>query len=61
MLCPFCKCEMRHENPHYTFENDDAPDKKTRLFMETDFVCRNKACISYGMKQEKKRVEIPTE
>lgn len=40
-------------------ENDDTPDKATKLFVEHDMSCRNKSCVNYGKVVETLRNELP--
>lgn len=40
-------------------ENDDTPDKKTRMFIEQDLECRNEGCTNYGKVIDTVRNEIP--
>lgn len=48
MLCRICKCEMRAENPRYTFTGDESAETETRVYMTVDHVCRNKNCEACG-------------
>lgn len=40
-------------------ENDDTPDKETKLFVEHDMACRNKTCANYEKVVETIRNELP--
>ena len=48
MKCPKCGIEMGIKSTRHRVENDNTPDKETKLFIEQDLVCRNKECTNYG-------------
>jgi len=48
MKCPRCNIEARISRSRYVTENDDNPDKQTKLFLEQSFTCRNPQCTDYG-------------
>lgn len=48
MKCPKCGIEMAIKATRYKTENDNTPDKETKLYIEQDMVCRNKECPNYG-------------
>lgn len=39
-------------------ENDDTPDKQTKLYIEQDFECRNPQCSNYEKVVDTARNEI---
>ena len=39
---------MAIKSTRYKTENDNTPDKETKLYIEQDMVCRNKECPNYG-------------
>ena len=48
MQCPICRLEMSIQSSRHKVENDDTPDKETKLFIEQDMTCRNKQCPNHG-------------
>ena len=47
MKCPKCDIEAAIVTTRYVTENDDTADKKTKLFIEQDFACRNPNCTEH--------------
>mgnify|MGYP000226329068 CR=1 FL=1 len=47
MQCPLCKTELRIKGSRTVVENDDSPDKETRVYIEQELVCVNKKCENY--------------
>lgn len=59
MKCPLCQVEMRITRSANVLENDDTPDKPTKLYTEQDFTCFNRNCENYDKVVETERVELP--
>lgn len=47
MLCPKCAIECKIGKSYFKTVDDDTPDKKTKVYMCHDMVCRNKQCTNY--------------
>ena len=58
MICPDCGIELKITKSRYVFENDDTPDKETKVFMEQDLECRNPQCRNYKQIVETERHEM---
>ena len=48
MLCPKCNIEAAIRDTRYVAENDDTPEKETKLFIKQSVYCRNPNCADYG-------------
>lgn len=48
MKCPLCNLEMAIQSSRYETQDDDSPDKETRLFIVMELTCRDKKCPNYG-------------
>lgn len=48
MVCPLCNIEMAIKSSHHVVEGDKSPDTETKLFLEQELTCRNKACKNFG-------------
>ena len=59
MKCPLCQVEMRIARSFNTVENDDKPDKPTKLYVVQNMSCVNKACANYDKDVETVKTEIP--
>lgn len=59
MKCPLCQVEMRITRSRNVVENDDTPDKQTKLFVEQDLSCMNKSCKNYQTVVSTVKSEIP--
>ena len=59
MKCPLCQVEMRIIRSRNVVENDNTPDKPTKLYVEQDFSCLNKSCKNYEKVVETVRNEQP--
>jgi len=59
MKCPLCQVEMRIARSFNTVENDDTPDKPTKLYVVQNMSCVNKACANYDKDVETVKTEIP--
>jgi hypothetical protein len=58
MKCPLCQVELRITNSRNVVENDDTPDKPTKLYVEQDLSCLNKKCVNYNTVVETVRNEL---
>lgn len=54
--CKDCGNELRVAGSRYTVENDDTPDRETKLFVVLTMECVNPQCSSY-----EKKVDVPIE
>lgn len=61
MTCPKCKIEARISQTKHVVENDDTPEKDTKLFIEQHFTCRNPQCADFGKEIGVKRNPIRLE
>lgn len=59
MLCPKCKVECRIGKSYYVTRDDDTPERKTRLYMVHEMVCRNPQCPDFNAVVEKVENEQP--
>ena len=59
MKCPLCNVEMRITKVRNILENDDTPDKETKLFIVQELSCMNKACLNYEKVVQTVRNELP--
>ena len=59
MKCPLCQLEMRITASRNVVENDNTPDTPTKLFVEMDMTCFNKACENYDTVVDTVRTELP--
>lgn len=59
MKCPLCNVELRITKSRVILEDDDRPDKPTKVYREQDLSCMNKACTNYKKVVETVRNEIP--
>ena len=59
MKCPICQVEMRITRSRNVVENDDTPQKETKLFVEQDLSCLNKTCQNYDTVVATVKNEIP--
>jgi len=59
MKCPLCQLEMRITRSRNVIENDDTPDRPTKLFYEQEISCLNKNCSNYNKVIETVRNEQP--
>ena len=50
---------MRIARSFNTVENDDTPDKPTKLYVVQNLTCVNKACENYDKDVETIKTEIP--
>ena len=48
MKCPLCNVEMRITKVRNILEDDDTPDKETKLFIIQELSCLNKDCPNNG-------------
>ena len=48
MKCPLCSIEMRITKTRNVIENDDTPERATKLYVEQDLSCLNKSCSNYN-------------
>ena len=48
MVCPKCNTLAAIGATKYVTENDDSPEKATKLFIEQQFKCRNPQCRDFG-------------
>lgn len=59
MKCPVCQVELRITRSVNKLENDDTPDKPTKLFVVQELSCVNKNCERYNTVVETTKNEIP--
>ena len=59
MKCPLCQVEMRISKSRYILEDDDTPDRPTKLYVVQNLSCVNKACENYDKDVETIKTEIP--
>ena len=59
MKCPVCQVEMRISRSRNVVENDDTPDKETKLYIDQDLMCLNKNCSNYEQVVQTVRNELP--
>jgi hypothetical protein len=59
MKCPLCQVEMRITHSRNVIENDNTPDKPTKLFVEYDLECLNRSCPNYEKVVETVKNEQP--
>ena len=59
MKCPLCQVEMRISKSRYILEDDDTPEKNTKLYIEQDMSCMNKRCNNYDTVVTTVRNEVP--
>ena len=48
MKCPLCNVELRITKVRNILEDDDTPDKETKLFIIQELSCLNKDCPNNG-------------
>lgn len=59
MKCPQCQVELRITRSVNHLENDDTPDKPTKLFVVQELSCLNKNCPNYNTVVEEVKNELP--
>ncbi len=59
MKCPVCQLEMRISRSYNIVENDDTPDKETKLYVLQDMSCRNENCTNFNQVVETVKHELP--
>ena len=59
MQCPLCNVEMRITAARNVLENDDTPNKETKLYIEQDLTCMNKRCGNYNRVIHTEKTELP--
>jgi len=59
MKCPQCQVELRITRSVNRLENDDTPDKPTKLFVVQELSCLNKSCPNYNTVVEEVKTELP--
>lgn len=59
MKCPLCQVEMAISRSRNIVENDDTPDKETKLYVAQDLSCVNKNCENYDTVVETVKNELP--
>jgi len=59
MKCPLCQVEMRISKSRYILEDDDTPERHTKLYIEQDLSCMNKLCKNYDTVVTTVRNEVP--
>ena len=59
MKCPVCQLEMRITRSRNVVENDDTPDRETKLFNEMEISCMNKNCKNYKQVVQIVKNEVP--
>lgn len=57
MVCKVCGCELGATKMRMVVENDNTPDRETKLFTEHDWACHNKRCSEVGKVVETTRTE----
>lgn len=58
MKCPLCDLEMVIKEKHRKIENDDTPDKETKVYIIHDMTCRNRKCNNYNKVVEQVKDEV---
>ena len=48
MKCKSCGLEMLIQKSRVVVENDDTPDRETKVYNEMDLACRNLQCPECG-------------
>lgn len=48
MVCPKCNTLAAIGMTRYVVVDDNTPEKKTKLFIEQQFKCRNPQCQEFG-------------
>ena len=59
MKCPLCQIEMRITRSRNVIENDDTPERATKLYVEQDLTCLNKNCSNFNTVVDTVRSEQP--
>lgn len=59
MKCPVCQLEMRISRSRNVVENDDTPDKETKLYRLQELSCMNENCANYDKVVETVKNELP--
>ena len=59
MKCPECELDLRITNSRNVVENDDTPEKETKLFVIQSLSCMNRQCPNYEKVVETIRTEVP--
>ena len=59
MKCPECELDLRITNSRNVVENDDNPEKETKLFVIQSLSCMNRQCPNYEKVVETIRTEVP--
>ena len=59
MKCPLCQVEMRITRSRNILENDNDPEKPTKLFLEQELSCLNRECSNYNQVVESIKSELP--
>ena len=59
MKCPLCDLEMRITHSRNVVENDDTPDRETKLYKIQDMSCMNKNCLNYERVVDSVKTELP--
>lgn len=60
MQCPKCDCEMSVINGYNAVENDDTPDKATKLYRVVQHKCLNKNCSNQEVYTQRIELELGT-
>jgi len=58
MKCQLCQLELRITRARNIVENDDTPDKETKLFVVQELSCLNKNCKNYKKVVETVKSEL---
>lgn len=59
MKCPVCDTELRITKVRHVLENDDSPEKETKLYVEQELSCVNKGCTNFSKVVETVKNQIP--
>lgn len=59
MKCPLCQVELRITRSRNMVENDDTPNKETKLYVEQELSCLNQNCANYNTVAATIRSELP--
>lgn len=61
MQCPKCDCEMSVVNGYNVVENDDTPEKETKLYRVVQHKCLNKKCSNKDVYTQRIELELNKE
>lgn len=59
MKCPLCQVEMRITRSRNILENDNDPEKPTKLFVVQEVSCMNRDCANYEKVVDSVKNELP--